>query len=154
MLDIMYIYIYVCIYIYIYQYIYVYFEGLDKNHVMLTSLALIDMVGAARCWPNVSNNAAWLAVSPEIGPQFPGRGAGNRAPISGKTPPAEIGAQFGPRGGEESSLQPFGCKLVCFQLGQTRVASTAIHLRLLLVHGHRPQSRSGQIQNPNSKLWI
>ena len=54
------------------------------------------MVGAARSQPNVSNNAAWLAVSPEIGPQFPEHGAGNRAPISGKTPPPEIGAQFGP----------------------------------------------------------
>ena len=54
------------------------------------------MVGAPRSQPNVSNNAAWLAVSPEIGPQFPEHGAGNRAPISGKTPPPEIGAQFGP----------------------------------------------------------
>ena len=35
-------------------------------------------------------------ISPEIGPQFPEHGAGNRAPISGKTPPPEIGAQFGP----------------------------------------------------------
>ena len=51
------------------------------------------MVGAAQSQPNVSNNAAWLAVSPEIGPQFPEHGAGNRAPISGKT---HIGAQFGP----------------------------------------------------------
>ena len=42
----------------------------------------------------------WIAaVSPEIGPQFPGHGAGNRAPISGKTPPPEIRAQFGPRVG-------------------------------------------------------
>ena len=63
---------------------------------MLTSFALRRMVGAARSQPNVSNNAAWLAVSPEIGPQFPEHGAGNRAPISGKTPPPEIGAQFGP----------------------------------------------------------
>ena len=63
---------------------------------MLTSLALTRMVGAARSEPNVSNSASWLAVSPEIGPQFPEHGAGNRAPISGKTPPPEIGAQFGP----------------------------------------------------------
>ena len=63
---------------------------------MLTSFALTRMVSAARSQPNVSNNAAWLAVSPEIGPQFPEHGAGNRAPISGKTPPPEIGAQFGP----------------------------------------------------------
>ena len=63
---------------------------------MLTSFAFTHLVGAARSQPNVSNNAAWLAVSPEIGPQFPEHGAGNRAPISGKTPPPEIGAQFGP----------------------------------------------------------
>ena len=63
---------------------------------MLTSFAFTHMVGAARSQPNVSNNAAWLAVSPEIGPQFPEHGAGNRAPISGKTPPPEIGGQFGP----------------------------------------------------------
>ena len=42
MLDIMYTYI--CIS----KYVYVYFEGLDKNHVMLTSFALTRMVGAAR----------------------------------------------------------------------------------------------------------
>ena len=63
---------------------------------MLTSFARARMVGAARGQPNVSNSAAWLAVSPEIGPQFPEHGAGNRAPISGKTPQPEIGAQFGP----------------------------------------------------------
>ena len=108
---------------------------------MLTSFALTRMVGAARRQPNVSNNAAWLAVSPEIGPQFPEHRAGNRAPVSGKTPPRSWG---------ESSLQPFGCKLVCLQLGQIQVASTAIHLHLL--HGHRPRSRPDQIQNPKSKL--
>ena len=63
---------------------------------MLTSFARARMVGATRSQPNVSNSAAWLAVSPEIGPQFPEHGAGNRAPISGKTPQPEIGAQFGP----------------------------------------------------------
>ena len=50
----------------------------------------------------------------------------------------------------ESSLQPFGCKLVRLQLGQIQVASTAIHLHLL--HGHRPRSWPDQIQNPKSKL--
>ena len=105
------------------------------------------MVGAARSQLNVSNNAAWLAVSPEIGPQFPEHGAGNRAPISGKTPPPEIGAQFGPLvGGIEQACAP--------PLGQIQVASTAIHLHLL--HGHRPRSRPDQTQNPNSKrpVWI
>ena len=50
----------------------------------------------------------------------------------------------------ESSLLPFGCKLVCLQLGQIRVASTAIHHHLL--HSHRLRSRPDQIQNPKSKL--
>ena len=58
------------------------------------------------------------------------------------------------RSWRESSLQPFGCKLVRLQLGQIQVASTAIHLHLL--HGHRPRSRPDQ--NPKSKiqtgLWI
>ena len=45
------------------------------------------------------NNAAWPAVSPEIRPRFLRHRAGNRAPISGKTSPPEIGAQFGPRVG-------------------------------------------------------
>ena len=61
-----------------------------RCHVMLTSLALTHMVRAARCGPNVLSSAAWPAVSPEIGP---------RGSISGKTPPPEIGAQFGPRVG-------------------------------------------------------
>ena len=72
-----------------------------RCHVMLTSLALTRMVRAARCWPNVLSSAAWPAVSPEIGPRFPRHGAGNRGSISGKTPPPEIGAQFGPRVGAE-----------------------------------------------------
>ena len=54
----------------------------------------------------------------------------------------------------ESSLLPFGCKLVCLQLGQIRGASTAIHHHLL--HSHPLRSRPDQIQNPNSKraVWI
>ena len=73
----------------------------SRCHVMLTSLTLIHMVGAARCWPNVSNNAAWPAVSPEIWPQFPGHGAGNRAPISSKTPPTESVPNLGRVWGSE-----------------------------------------------------
>ena len=53
--------------------------------------------GAARCRPNVLSSATRPLVSPEIEPRFPGHGAGNRGSISGKTPPPEIGAQFGPR---------------------------------------------------------
>ena len=54
----------------------------------------------------------------------------------------------------EPSLLPFGCRLVCLQLGQIRVANTAIHHHLL--HSHRFRSRPDQIQNPNSKraVWI
>ena len=43
MLDTMYLYIYISLNIFMYI-----FEGLDKNHVMLTSLALTRVVGAAR----------------------------------------------------------------------------------------------------------
>ena len=66
-----------------------------------------------------------------------------------QNPSNGIGAQFGPCVGGVS-LQPFGCKLVCLQLGQSRAASTAIHLHLL--HGHRPRSRPDQIQNPKPKI--
>ena len=54
----------------------------------------------------------------------------------------------------ESSLLPFGCKLVCLQLGQIRGASTAIHHHLL--HSHPLRPRPDQIQNPNSKraVWV
>ena len=109
-----------------------------RCHVMLTSLALTHMVGAARCWPNVLSSAAWPAVSPEIGPRFPAK------PLRRKSVP-NLGRAWG-----ESSLLPFGCKLVCLQLGQIRLASTAIHHHLL--HGHRLRSRPDQIQNPNLDL--
>ena len=102
------------------------------------------MVRAARCRPNVFSSAAWPAVSPEIGPRFPRHGAGNRGSISGKTPPPSVpnlGRAWG-----EPSLLPFGC----LQLGQIRVASTAIHHHLL--HSHRLRPRPDQIQNPKSKL--
>ena len=74
----------------------------------------------------------------EIEPRFPAK------PLRRKSVP-NLGRSWG-----ESSLQPFGCKLVRLQLGQIQVASTAIHLHLL--HGHRPRSRPDQIQNPKSKL--
>ena len=74
----------------------------------------------------------------EIEPRFPAK------PLRRKSVP-NLGRSWG-----ESSLQPFGCKLVRLQLGQIQVASTARHLHLL--HGHRPRSRPDQIQNPKSKL--
>ena len=74
----------------------------------------------------------------EIEPRFPAKH------LRRKSVP-NLGRSWG-----ESSLQPFGCKLVRLQLGQIQVASAAIHLHLL--HGHRPRSRPDQIQNPKSKL--
>ena len=74
----------------------------------------------------------------EIEPRFPAK------PLRRKSVP-NLGRSWG-----ESSLQPFGCKLVRLQLGQIQVASAAIHLHLL--HGHRPRSRPDRSQNPKSKL--
>ena len=112
------------------------------------------MVDAARCRPNVLSSASlarsfsgkWAPISTTRGRKSgldfrQNPSAGNRCPI------------WAARGGE-SSLLPFGCKLVRLQLGQIRVASTAIHHHLL--HSHRLRSRPDQIQNPNSKraIWI
>ena len=136
MLDIMYIYIY----LHISKYIYVYFEGLHENHVMLTSFALTRMVGAARSHPKFLRKLGpnFQNTGLEIEPRFPAK------PLRRKSVP-NLGRSW-----RESSLQPFGCKLVRLQLGQIQVASTAIHLHLL--HGHRPRPRPDQIQNPKSKL--
>ena len=102
-----------------------------RCRVMLTSLALTHSVMSAPAWP---------AVSPEIGlrSRFPAK------PLRRKSVP-NLGRVRG-----ESSLLPFGCKLVRLQLGQIRVASTAIHHHLL--HSHRLHSRPDQVQNPKSKL--
>ena len=138
MLDIMYVYVYIS------KYIYVYFEGLHENHVMLTSCALTRMVGAARSQPKFLRKLGpnFQNTGLEIEPRFPAK------PLRRKSVP-NLGRSW-----RESSLQPFGCKLVRLQLGQIQVASTAIHLHLL--HGHRSWSRPDQIQNPNSKrpVWI
>ena len=136
MLVIMYIYIY----IHRSKYIYVYFEGLQENHVMLTSFALTCMVGAARSQPKFLRKLGpnFQNTGLEIEPRFPAK------PLCRKSVP-NLGRSW-----RESSLQPFGCKLVRLQLGQIQVASAAIHLHLL--HGHRPRSRPDQIQNPKSKL--
>ena len=77
-------------------------------------------------------------TGPEIGARFPAK------PLRRKSVP-NLGRAW---------VLPFGCKLVCLQLGQIRVASTAIHHHLL--HSHRLRSRPAQIQNPNSKraVWI
>ena len=138
MLDIMYIYIHIS------KYFYVYFEGLHENHVMLTSFALTRMVGAARSQPKFLRKLGpnFQNTGLEIEPRFPAK------PLRRKSMP-NLGRSW-----RESSLQPFGCKLVRLQLGQIQVASTAIHRHLL--HGHRPRSRPDQIQNPKSKraVWI
>ena len=75
-------------------------------------------------------------TGPEIGARFPAK------PPRRKSVP-NLGRAWG-----ESSLLPFGCKLERLQLGQMRVASTAIHHHLL--HRHRLRSRPDQ--NPNSKI--
>ena len=77
-------------------------------------------------------------TGPEIEPRFPAK------PLRRKSVP-NLGRTWG-----ESNLRPFGCKPVCLQLGQVRVASTAIHLHLL--HGHHPRPRPDRSQNPKSKL--
>ena len=81
-----------------------------RCHVMLTSLALTHMVGAARCRPNVLSSATRPVVSLEMGPRFPRHGAGNRAPVSGKTLRRKSVPNLG-RAWRESSLLPLGCKL-------------------------------------------
>ena len=138
MLDIMYIYIY----LHISKYIYVYFEGLHENHVMLTSFALTRMVGAARSQPKFLRKLGpnFQNTGLEIEPRFPAK------PLRRKSVP-NLGRSW-----RESSLQPFGCKLVRLQRGQIQVASTAIHLHLL--QGHRPWSRPDQIRPPNPKSKI
>ena len=107
---------------------------------MLTSCALTRMVGAARSQPKFLRKLGpnFQNTGLEIEPRFPAN------PLRRKSVP-NLGRSW-----RESSLQPFGCKLVRLQLGQIQVASTAIHLHLL--HGHRPRSRPDQIQNPKSKL--
>ena len=107
---------------------------------MLTSFALTRMVGAARSQPKFLRKLGpnFQNTGLEIEPRFPAK------PLRRKSVP-NLGRSW-----RESSLQPFGCKLVRLQLGQIQVASTAIHLHLL--HGHRPRPRPDQIQNPKSKL--
>ena len=107
---------------------------------MLTSFALTRMVDAARSQPKFLRKLGpnFQNTGLEIEPRFPAK------PLRRKSVP-NLGRSW-----RESSLQPFGCKLVRLQLGQIQVASTAIHLHLL--HGHRPRSRPDQIQNPKSKL--
>ena len=131
---------------------------------MLTSLAFAHMVDATWCWhplhlhtwsaPRDVDLTFWAAppgplflrklgpdfhdTGPEIGARFPAK------PLRRKSVP-NLGRAWG-----EPSLLPFGCKPVSLQLGQIRVASTAIHHHLL--HSHRLRSRPDQIQNPNSKI--
>ena len=81
-----------------------------RCHVMLTSLALTHMVGTARCRPNVLSSATRPVVSLEMGPRFPRHGAGNRAPVSGRTLRRKSVPNLG-RAWREPSQLPFGCKL-------------------------------------------
>ena len=63
---------------------------------MLTSFALTSWSAPREVNPTFRTTPPGLQFLRKLGPQFPEHGAGNRAPISGKTPPPEIGAQFGP----------------------------------------------------------
>ena len=137
------------IYIYISKYIYVYFEGLDKDRVMFSSFALTSWSAPREVNPTFRTTPPGLQFLRKLGPNFQNTGLETELrfpakPIRRKSVP-NLGRSWG-----ESSLQPFGCKLVRLQLSQIQVASTAIHLHLL--HGHRPRSRPDQIQNPKSKL--
>ena len=120
---------------------------------MLTSFALTRMVGAREVNPTFRTTPPGLQFLRKSGPNFQNTGLEIEPrfpakPLRRKSVP-NLGRSWG-----ESSLQPFGCKLVHLQLGQIQVAGTAIHLHLL--HGHRPRSRPDQIQNPKSKrpVWI
>ena len=113
------------------------------------------MVDAAWCWHPLRSHTAWCQRPP--GPQFLrklGSDLHDAGPESGARFPAKpLRRKSVPNLGRargESSLLPFGCKLVRLQLGQIRVASTAIHHHLL--HSHRLHSRPDQVQNPKSKL--
>ena len=79
--------------------------------------------------PKVSNNAAWLAVSPEIGPQFPGHGAGS-------SPDFRQNPSTGNR-----------CPI-----GAARGRNRACNLSVASLCASSPRSRPDQIQNPKSKL--
>ena len=122
-----------------------------RCHVMLTPLALTHMVGAARCRPNVLSSAAWPVVSPETEPRFPRHGAGNRGSVSNKTSRRQSVPNL-VRPWVESSLLPFGCKLVS---PPTRPKSGG-------QHGHTssfatwPSPPAPTRPNPNSKraVWI
>ena len=120
---------------------------------MLTSFALTSWSAPREVNPTFRTTPPGLQFLRKLGPNFQNTGLEIEPrlpakPLRRKSVP-NLGRSWG-----ESSLQPFGCKLVRLQLGQTQVASTAIHLHLL--HGHCPRSRPDQIQNPNSKrpVWI
>ena len=115
---------------------------------MLTSFALTSWSAPREVNPTFRTTPPGLQFLRKLGPNFQNTGLEIEPrfpakPLRRKSVP-NLGRSWG-----ESSLQPFGCKLVRLQLGQIQVASTAIHLHLL--HGHRPRSRPDQIQNPNSK---
>ena len=102
MLDVMYIYVYICIS----KYVYVYFEGLDKNHVMLTSFALTRMVGAARkVNPTFRTSPPGLQFLRKSGPIFQNTGLEIEPRFPAKPLRRKSVPNLG-RSWRESSLQP------------------------------------------------
>ena len=145
MLDIMYIYI--CIS----KYVYVYFEGLDKKPRDADILCpdthgrrrakLTQRFEQRRLVCSFSRNRAPISRTRgwKSSPGFrQNLSAGNRCPIWGRS--------WG-----ESSLQPFGCKLVRLQLGQISGGQHG-HTSSFAAWPSPPGPRPDQIQNPKSKL--
>ena len=114
---------------------------------MLTSFALTSWSAPREVNPTFRTTPPGLQFLRKLGPNFQNAGLEIEPrfpakPLRRKSVP-NLGRSWG-----ESSLQPFGCKLVRLQLGQIQVASAAIHLHSL--HGHRPRSRPDQ--NPKSEI--
>ena len=101
---------------------------------MLTSFALTRMVGAARSQPKFLRKLGpnFQNTGLEIEPRFPAK------PLRRKSVP-NLGRSW-----RESSLQPFGCKLVRLQLGQIQVASISF--------ATWPSPPAPARPNPKSKL--
>ena len=132
------------------------FEGLDKNHVMLTSLALPlhTWLAPRGVNPTFRTTPPGLQFLRKLGPHFEDTGPEIEPRFPAKPLRLEIGAQFGPRVG---GIEPATFRLhACVLPTRPNSGGQHGHTSSFAIHGHRPQSRSDQIQNPNTKLavWI